>query len=75
MATVALLYKGMWWLCARTLLKKLLVTSPSGSVNRDFEQIFQHTVGVQRLKSRYLQTLCSCGRLLHGSSDGKAKQV
>uniref|UniRef100_A0AAV1U896 Peroxin-13 n=1 Tax=Peronospora matthiolae TaxID=2874970 RepID=A0AAV1U896_9STRA len=49
MATLALLYKGLRWLRGKTLLKKLLVASPSRSVNRDLEQIFQRTVGVQRL--------------------------
>uniref|UniRef100_M4BRU7 Uncharacterized protein n=1 Tax=Hyaloperonospora arabidopsidis (strain Emoy2) TaxID=559515 RepID=M4BRU7_HYAAE len=49
MAILALVYKGLRWLRGRTLLKKLLVASPSRSVNRDLEQIFQRTVGVRRL--------------------------
>ncbi|CAI5721621.1 unnamed protein product [Hyaloperonospora brassicae] len=49
MATLAVLYKGLRWLRARTSLQKLLVAPPSSSVHRDLEHIFEHTVGVRHL--------------------------
>ena len=48
-ATLAVLYKGLRWLRARTSLQKLLVAPPSSSVHRDLEHIFEHTVGVRHL--------------------------
>ncbi|CAI5721653.1 unnamed protein product [Hyaloperonospora brassicae] len=49
MATLAVLYRGLRWLCARTSLQKLLVAPPSSSVHRDLEHIFEHTMGVRHL--------------------------